>query len=131
MTRFAQDLLLDMARVVSEGAVDRRAQEEDSQYQGSTLISFDLNDPRIAAMDTEVAREDLCRALERSVSMHIKLMRMARLEAERRCAPLLPREMRTELSFTIDDDSLLVDIDVECPLAEPEPEGDILSEEGF
>ena len=58
-------------------------------------------------------------AAERSIALRVRLLRLARAEVERRAAPRLPRTMTAEVGFAVEDARLLMDIVVECPLAEP------------
>jgi hypothetical protein len=120
LTRFADDLLLSGATVVSEGAVSREGPGEDAIYSGSTMVTIELDGRSVSGMESPSMREALRESVRHSISFCVKLMRIARSEAERRCAPFLPRGMRTELEFTIDGSALLVDIEIECPLAEPQ-----------
>ena len=129
-SRFAVDALLSAPRIVSEGSIESDAGGE-PRFVGATMITIELDDSRFAAISLPVERERLRIALTRSIAMHVKLMRLAREEAERMSAPSLPRGMRTELEFTIEGSSLLVDIEIECPLAEPEPFVVDASEEGL
>ena len=78
-------------------------------------------------LDEHGCSPSLLAAVRRSISFHVRLMRVARREAEVRCAPYLPREMRTELEFKIEGRVLFVDIDIECPLAEQGADEDDLS----
>lgn len=115
---FADQLLLDRAQVQSEGAVERGGRGGDVFF-GSTMVTIPLDEGPISKTIGEIGRGELLAALEKSISLHIRLMRLARVEAERRASPLLPRGMLTDIQFKIEGDLLLVDINVECPLADP------------
>ena len=116
LTRFAAEAMLNGAEIMSEGEVDRG--ENVNLYRGSTLITIDLGERFIWGGDANL--ETLVAAARRSLLMRIGLMRLARRESERRCAPFLIREMEAETEFRVDAERLLIDIDVECQLAEIE-----------
>jgi len=123
LTGFADQLLLDRAVVQSEGAVERVGRSG-PVFFGSTMVSISLEQDAIAKTVRDLDREDLLDALRRSISLHIRLMRLARAEAERRASPLLPRGMLADVQFKIEGQLLLVDINVECPLADPSERAD-------
>ncbi len=114
LARFADDVLLSKAQIISEGS------QEEGQvgqvYSGSTLLSIDLTDPELSRLDSQESKQTLLNALRRSISFRLRLMRLARVEVERRCEPLCPSVLRTELAFTIDTNTLLIDIEVESSL---------------
>jgi hypothetical protein len=84
------------------------------------MVSVDLSGGDGQVIDAgPLSNDELLDAARRSIGFRLRLLRLARTEAERRCAPLLVREMRTEPVFRIDGGVLFVDIDVECPLAAP------------
>jgi hypothetical protein len=118
MTGFADQLLLDSASVQSEGEVERDG-DRGAVFVGSTMITVPLDDGIVAGIVDSRGIDELLAAAQNSISLHIRLMRIARREAERRCAPLLPRGMLTDIQFKIEDTRLFVDICVECPLADP------------
>jgi hypothetical protein len=120
---FADQLLLDRAQVQSEGAVERSGRGGPVFY-GSTMVTIPLDEGPFSRLVREVDQSDLLEALRRSISLHIRLMRLARVEAERRSSPLLPRGMLSDLEFKIEGEMLLVDINVECPLADPSESAD-------
>ena len=119
LTSFANEVLLREASVVSEGTVMKGDRNGEMIFSGSTMVTIRFTDLDPDPFDDNGGRESLTRALKKSISFHVRLLRLARREAERRGAPYLPIQMSTELEFTIVDDALLVDIDIECPLAEP------------
>lgn len=103
--------------MISEGGVEAR-KGGGNIYFGSTLISIDLDRAELDISREEEDLEALVRAIGKSVMFRVKLMRMARLEAERKCAGFMIQEMYVHTEFKIEDRQLLVDINVECPLAE-------------
>ena len=118
LTRFGQLALLTKAEIVSEGMTERIA-GEGQVYHGSTLVTVALTRADLVAMVALLGPEGVGAAVRRSIGLHVRLMRLARYEAERRIAPLLPRSMHVEMEFTVEAERLLMDIGVECPLAEP------------
>ncbi len=116
LTYVAAEMMASHAEAVSEGMVES-VDRDDSIYRGSTLITINLDKPYFEIEKDETTLNQLKEAAERSVALHIRMVRLARLEAERKAAPLFVREMRAESTFRIVDKCLLVDIDIECPLA--------------
>jgi hypothetical protein len=123
LTGFADQLLLDRARIQSEGAVERSA-VDGAVFFGTTMVSIPLDEGAIAKTAGRIDRQEFLAALRRSISLHIRLMRLARVEAERRASPMLPRGMLADVQFKIEGELLLVDINVECPLADPSERAD-------
>jgi len=119
LSSFTDGALFASSRVLSEGAiVDGDGGER--VYAGSTMVSVELHGDAEQLLDIgPLSDEALLGAVRRSIGFRVRLLRLARAEAERRCAPFLLREMRTEPVFRIDEGVLFVDIDVECPLAAP------------
>jgi len=119
LSSFTDGALYASSRILSEGAVvDGDGGER--VYSGSTMVSVHLRGGVEQVLDAgPLSDEELLGAVRRSIGFRLRLLRLARAEAERRCAPFLVREMRTEPAFRIDDGVLFVDIDVECPLAAP------------
>lgn len=118
LTGFADQLLLDRAEIQSEGAVER-AGGNGPVFFGTTMVTVALDAGAIARTVSQVDPQDLLAALRKSISLHIRLMRLARAEAERRASPRVPRGMLADIDFKIEGAVLLVDIKVECPLADP------------
>lgn len=122
LTLSAADALLSGAEVMSEGQVDGEGGAR--SYSGSTLLTIDLD--RRFDLGGEDHLDTLVSCARRSLMMHIGVLRLARREAERKCAPFLIREMNAETAFRREGRRLLVDVDVECPVAavnESEGEG--------
>jgi hypothetical protein len=119
LSSFGDGALLASSRVLSEGAiVDGDVDER--IYSGSTMVSVPLRGDGSQLVDPgPLSDEELLCAVRGSIGFRLRLLRLARAEAERRCAPFLVREMRTEPVFRIEGGMLFVDIDVECPLAAP------------
>ncbi len=114
----ADELLLDSAPIVSEGMREDDI-EGDSVYCGSTLVTIDLDRRDLDLGPADEKLELLVDMAKTSVLFRLRLLRLARLEAERRSAPYLLRGMSAETEFRIEGRKFLVDINVECALAEP------------
>ncbi len=103
------------AEILSEGAIQDT--EESATYAGSTMLTVDLRGtalglrlPRGAAGDAATL------AIARCGEMRVRLLRLARLEAERRAGGHLPGTMTCEIDSRLSGGRLLIDIDVELPL---------------
>ncbi len=111
LTLSAAQALLSAAELMSEGAVETEARV----YSGSTLFSIPLHRRfdfgKVDNLDALVV------CAERSLPLHLGLLRLSRREAERRCSPFFIREMNAETAFSRNGTNLLIDVDVECPLA--------------
>jgi len=123
LTLAADELLLKNAAVVSEGQVET---DKDGAhvYYGTTFISIDL---KRKDLHLGIDQKDfglLIEAARRSILFRVRLMRLVRLETERRSFPLLLRGMLVQTEFKIEDRQFLVDINIECPLAMPLDEAD-------
>lgn len=116
-TASAAQMILSEAMVVSEGESNPEASQE-QVYRGSTLVSVKLDAPPFSLPKDEAFLEHFRYAAAHSIMLHIGLLRLTRKEAERRVYPKFIREMRADTAFRIVDNTLLVDIDIECPLAE-------------
>jgi hypothetical protein len=106
---------------MSEGEIESR-DSAGNIYYGSTFVTIDLRRSDIDLGTNKNMPDVLLEALEHSVFFRLRLMRLARLEAERRCVPHLISEMFVQTEFRIDDKRLFIDISIECPLAMPESE---------
>ena len=117
LTMSAAKMILSEAAVVSEGAAES-SDGENYVYRGSTLVTVDMDRSRFDIPRTQEMLEQLLSVLTRSIFFRIGLMRVARKEAERRAYPRFLREMNADTVFRIVDRRLLIDIDIECPLAD-------------
>ena len=125
MTPVAEELLLSSTRAISEGSVEQDGTKE-AVYYGSTLVTIDLDRCGLALELDERNIERLLSSFKRSIMAHVRLMRLARREAESRSSPYLLRAMSVNIDFGIEGKKLLVDIDVRCPLEERvSDEGDV------
>jgi hypothetical protein len=118
LTTSAVQMILSIAEVVSEGETESSESGKSHIYRGSTLVTVDMNKVPLDITKTPETLEHLRSAVARSLLLRIGLMRIARKEAERRAYPRFPREMSADTAFRIVDNRLLIDIDIECPLAD-------------
>ncbi len=123
LTKSADEHLLNHAKFMSEGDIES-SETGGSTYYGSTLVTIDLRRTDIDLREEENMLGALIEALEHSVFFRLRMMRFARVEAERRCLPYLISEMFVQTEFRIDDMRLFIDINVECPLTMPQSEVD-------
>jgi hypothetical protein len=117
LTVSAAQAILKEAIVVSEGTSET-SDGENYLYRGSTLVTVDIDQSQFDVPKTPEMLDQLRCAAERSVLFRVGLLRVARKEAERRAYPRYLREMIADTTFRIVDRRLLIDIDVECPLAD-------------
>lgn len=113
LTSASVEALMRSAEVISEGLVDEQG------YSGSSMLSIDLGNPRLAISTDSESLRLLCEKLRRCVLFRSKLLRMARAEAERRAAPRLLTTMEAQTDFRLDDKTILIDIVVDCGVAAP------------
>jgi hypothetical protein len=114
LTRFADEHLLRDAVIMTEGEMEHSATGQ--SYCGTTYITIDLN-RRDVDWGVQSNHQLLIDAMSRSVLFRLRLMRIARREAERRCHPRSLMETSIHTEFRIEDHSLLIDINIECPIA--------------
>lgn len=129
-SRFAADALLERCAVVTEGEVEV-AEGSAPSFSGSVMLRMELDRPGLFLPLSDEGKKLLLGALRRSIPFHVRLMRLARKEAERMSAPRLLRGMGTELEFKIEGSVLFVDIELECKLAEHDPVVDDASRESL
>ncbi|NLN62830.1 MAG: hypothetical protein GX146_08135 [Myxococcales bacterium] len=126
LTSWASDAVLASADILVEGQVVDTAAAH-PVYHGSVMLTVP---ERIPGIDWEGGPEGLrllMVQLQRSLFFRMKLLRLARAESERRCAPFSLSTVTTELEFKIEGAQLLIDIDVMGALlrAAPPVEGDV------
>jgi len=116
ISRLLEEELFRHADVLSEGEL--RHVDERESYFGSTMIAFDI--VRIASFVQgsfdEAARQRLLHAVEGSVRMRIRAMRLARAEVGRRVPdrPLGTAQFETRARLT--NTHLHMDVDLEVPV---------------
>ena len=117
LSRDAEEALYRIVDVLSEGEL-RSSPEGASAYYGSTMLTFDLRALERSwrrPLD-EKARAKLAHAVEGSVRMRLRAMRIAFADARRR---IPDRPLGTPIADTrvrLVGDCLHIDIDVEVPL---------------
>jgi len=110
LTRVADEAVLVASRVITEGFVEE-PEPGSFLYCGTTMLTVNLAELEGRLAVDGYAPDDLLEHLSRSVFFRLRLMRLAREEAEQRCHPRLMGCIETELEFKIETDSLLIDID--------------------
>jgi hypothetical protein len=109
--------LLAAATVLSEGAAVHGVDGSET-YFGSTMLTVSLAGLEAAwgvTLDAD-ARERFLQRAGRTVSLHVRAMRLARREAAQRVAGRALGTTRVELRFALRDDALCIDVDLEAPL---------------
>lgn len=114
LSREAEQLLFLLAERMSEG--DVRQQTNHAVYGGSTMLSIDLQqlaNKWRGPLDIEALRT----AIEGSVRVRIRVMRIACADAAQRCPELALGTAEVETRVHIRGGQLLVDVDLEAPLS--------------
>jgi hypothetical protein len=117
ISRFLEEELFQSAKVLSEGSC-RTGSSGNDAYFGSTMITFDL--ARVGrywrgAFDKN-ARERLAHAVEGSVRIHLRAMRLAYAEVARRVSDKPIGTVLVETKVRLSGDFLYLDIDLEAPI---------------
>jgi hypothetical protein len=117
ISRFLEEELFQSAKVLSEGSC-RTGPAGNDAYFGSTMITFDL--ARVGtcwrgAFDKN-ARERLVHAIEGSVRIHLRAMRLAYAEVARRVSDKPIGTVLVETKVRLSGDFLYLDIDLEAPI---------------
>ena len=123
----ADEALLKTAEILSEGEIETGSSGSE-YYFGSTLVAIDLSRSDIDIGPASDDPELLLRMASSSVLFRLRLHRLARREAERRCAPRTIAEISTDTEFKIEGDQFLVDINIECQFVQQRSLGDHTSE---
>jgi len=116
LTLSAHAAMLEDAEIVSEGTIDTD-DHGNNIYNGTTYISINLEQQNLNINKNEAYLTKLLFAVKNSLLMHMGIMRLVRMETERKTAPFLVRKILTETEFRIEEKRILVDIDIESPLA--------------
>jgi hypothetical protein len=119
LSRAFEEELFAAAEVLSEGGCRAGAPGRADSYFGSTMISVDLERLRPwlrDGLDTHAQRE-LAHALEGSVRVHLRAMRMARAEALRRVPDRLLGTAYVETKVRVTERHLHIDVDLEVALS--------------
>lgn len=113
LSREAEVLLMRLISRLSEGSVRQEASGD--SYFGSTMFSVDL-DVLAASWRGTLDREALRSAVEGSVRMRIRLMRLSAADAKQRLPGRIWGTTTSETRVAIQGDSLHIDVDVEALL---------------
>lgn len=105
----AEEELFRSAEVLGEGKA------QDDGYYGSTLVTIDLT--KLGITDVE-ASERLFAAVERSVRVRLRAMRLAQADAARRVPDRLFGTASVETRIRLDGLKLLLDVDLEIPFVQ-------------
>jgi hypothetical protein len=119
VTRAFEEELFAAAEVLSEGSCRHGAAGRADSYFGSTMISVDLDRLRPwlrGGLDARGQRE-LANALQGSVRVHLRAMRMARAEARRRVPDRLLGTAYVETKVRVTERHLHIDVDLEVALS--------------
>lgn len=117
ISRFLEEELFASAQVLSEGGCRTGADGIDN-YFGSTMITFDLERVRRywRGPFNEKARIRLVDAIQGSVRIHLRAMRLAYAEVARRVSDKPIGTALIETRTRLSGDSLYLDIDLEVPV---------------
>ena len=114
------ELLLEESEQLSEGQVREEAHQEELFF-GSTMITCDLD--RLSGRIREKITPELACAVADSLSesqeFHSEVMRIGKLDAERRIGARLPRHTEGDVRLRTVGTSILIDVDIECHLLRP------------
>lgn len=115
LTAQAIDALFADAEVLTEGGLDGGG-----CWYGSVMITFDLSAvaARCRGLDDEESVARLVEAVEGSVRVRVRAHRMACAEVYQRFPDRRVGTAQIESEFRREDTRLLVDIDVEVPIAQ-------------
>lgn len=106
-----EERLFAHAQILSEG----RTSEVDRTYYGTSLISVDLADlGELPATPRDCAA--LAQAIEGSVRVHLRAMRIARTEALQRADVCDPGTAQVEIRVRLRDEAIL-ELDVDIAIA--------------
>lgn len=114
LSREAEEALFRTANVISEGTLD-----PEGIFFGSTMITFDLE---LLARDWRgpldaLERERLLRAVEGSVRVRLRAMRIARAQAQQHVGGRSLSTAHTEMRMNLRGTRLHLDVDLEVEVA--------------
>ncbi|MFK8000468.1 MAG: hypothetical protein AB8H86_12785 [Polyangiales bacterium] len=113
LSREAEVLLMRLITRLSEGSV--RTDPAGDSYFGSTMFSVNLRALE-DAWRGKLDREALRTAVEGSVRMRLRLMRLSAADAKQRVPDRIWGMTTSETRVALEGDSLHIDVDVEAPL---------------
>jgi len=117
ISRSLEEELFASAKVLSEGGC-RTGVDGNDNYFGSTMITFDLGRVRRywRGPFDEKARKRVVDAIQGSVRVHLRAMRIAYAEVARRVSDKPIGTALIETRMRLCDESLYLDIDLEVPV---------------
>jgi len=118
LSRTLEEELFRSAEVLSEGGCRASSGQRDS-YFGSTMISVDLERlrPLFRGGLDERARQQLAEAVDGSVRVRLRAMRLARAEAARRVQDRSVGTVYVETRVRLTEHQLHIDVDLEVALS--------------
>ena len=117
ISRALEEELFRSAEVLSEGSC-KLGREGNDSYFGSTMITFDLRglERHCRGCLDRNTKEMFARAVEGSVRMRLRAMRIAQAEVARRVSDRPLDTALIETRIRLDGDHLYLDMDLEVPL---------------
>ena len=116
LSREAEEALFEHAEILNEGSVEG-GREGGGGYCGSTMLTFDLD--AMAGRMREPMSDDhrgrICSAVEGSVRVRLRAMRLACAEAARRVPELALGTALVETRVRLVGGMLHLDVDLEVP----------------
>lgn len=120
ISRVFEEALFRNADTLSEGLVHEPGSGTDGgvSYTGSTMLTIDLRrlGDEARAEFVQVDRERLFSALDGSMRVRLRAMRLAMAEAARRCTSGVLGTAQIETRLRLEGDLLHIDVDVEAPV---------------
>jgi len=116
LTREAEEALFASAEILNEGQV-RHGHDGGGSYFGSLMVTFHLDafGRHLREPMTPALQRALLEAVEGSVRVRLRAMRMACAEAARRVPELPLGTAQVETRVRLVDGTLLLDVDFEVP----------------
>ncbi|MFI5308277.1 MAG: hypothetical protein ACHQ53_13030 [Polyangiales bacterium] len=119
LSRSLEDALFRCAEVLSEGGLRSQAAGGGDSYFGSTMISVELERlrPWLRGGLDAPERRRLMEAVDGSVRVRVRAMRLARAEALRRVPERGLGTAYFETRMRLTEHQLHIDVDLEAPLS--------------
>jgi len=119
LTRAFEEELFRVAEILSEGGCRDGTRGSGERYFGSSMISIDLErlKPWFRGGLDEVAVERFAQAVDGSVRVRLRAMRLARAEAVRRVPNRLLGTAHVETRIRLSGRQLHIDVDLEASLS--------------
>lgn len=118
VTRALEEAIFRHADVLSEGSIRVAGPPGHSTYFGSTMISLELArlGSRARGPDQAALHEAIASAIDGSVRVRLRAMRLARAEAARRVHRRTMGTALCEIRVRVSGAYLHIDVDLEVPL---------------